>query len=728
MEAMTALTEQCGCCRIEYLASMFKKLFLFFAAIIFVGGFQSVAQVHADTKVIAYFSGRQELLDSIDLSKITHLIFCFAHLDGHNLRIDDAKDSAMLKRMVALKSKKSSLKVMISLGGWGGCETCSDGFFTKEGRGEFAQSVKKVSEYFGADGLDLDWEYPTIRLDNDIDSNPVHKTAPEDYDNFTDLVRQLREVMGKNYILSFAAGGFNTYLQKSVNWKEVMKVVDFVNLMSYDLINGYSTETGHHTALYSTPRQKESTDNAVQYLLKIGVKPGQVIIGAAFYARIWENVPPAKNGLYQQGKFKKGMPFRQFSTGLTEAQGFRYYWDSTAQAPYSYNAAEKLFATYDDAKSIELKTKYVLDHKLGGIMFWELASDRREQGLLDVIHNTLKGDLHTYSSLGAWEQRKKLLRQCITEKLALDKLPQANSQIRWTAERKHQGYSVRNFALETVPGLYVCGSVYQPAAKKKYYPLVLAPNGHFTGGRYHENEQYLCASLAKMGAVTVSYDLFGWGESRLQVQEEDHNTPEAMRIQLLNTRRLLDYFYSTGNIDTGRIAITGASGGGSQTMMNAALDKRIKLSVPVVMLSADFPGGCPCEVGMLVHECGNGTNNAEIAAMAAPHPQLVVSCGTDWTQNVPVKEYPYLRKMYALYGAERAVKNIHFAEEEHNYGIKKRMVVYQFIGKAFGLQPVKTEAGCTIENEKVLFAFGDSGEQLPANALHGFAAVQAALK
>ena len=347
-----------------------------------------VAQKNRSLKVIAYYSGPIAELDSIDVNKITHLIFCFGHLKGHRYKVDNAADTAIIKKMVSLKAKNPDLKVLLSLGGWGGCETCSDAFFTSEGRKEFARSVKEATNYFKTDGIDLDWEYPTIRLDNDIDKNPVHKTAPEDYNNFTDLVQQLRKTLGHSAILTFAAGGFNTYLQKSVDWKKVMKEVDYVNLMSYDLINGYATETGHHTALYSTPKQRESTDNAVHYLLKIGVDPKKIIIGAAFYARVWENVPATNNGLYQSGKFKQGISYRHFPERLSAKTGFQSYWDEIANAPYSYNATEKKFATYDDERSIELKTRYVIDKGLGGIMFWEITNDIHKGGLVDVINKT----------------------------------------------------------------------------------------------------------------------------------------------------------------------------------------------------------------------------------------------------------------------------------------------------------------------------------------------------
>ncbi len=204
------------------------------------------------------------------------------------------------------------------------------------------------------------------------------------------LVQQLRKTLDKSATVTFAAGAFNTYLQKSGDWEKVMKEVDFVNLMSYDLINGYATETGHHTALYSTPKQVESTDNAVRYLLKIGVDPKKIIIGTAFYARVWEGVSATDNGLYQSGKFKQGISYRDFPERLSAKSGYQSYWDDVAKAPYSYNAAEKKFATYDDERSIEIKTKYAIDKGLGGLMFWEITNDIHKGGLVDVINKTKK--------------------------------------------------------------------------------------------------------------------------------------------------------------------------------------------------------------------------------------------------------------------------------------------------------------------------------------------------
>jgi chitinase len=336
--------------------------------------------------VIAYYSRGPEKVDSLPAEKLTHIIFSFCHLTGNKLTIDNASDSLTLQKLVGLKARNPKLKVILSLGGWGGCPSCSDVFATPGGRKEFSESVLVLCRSFQADGIDLDWEYPTI------EGYPGHKFVPEDKKNFTALCQQLRKSLGKRYEISFAAGGFQKFLDESVEWQKVMKVMDRVNIMSYDLINGYSATTGHHTALYSQPMQRESTDNAVKYLINLGIPRNKLVIGAAFYARIWENVPEVNNGLYQPGKFKQSLPYRMFPSSLTEENGFGFFWDEQSQAPYAYNPQEKLFATFDDKHSIELKTKYAIDQKLNGIMFWELSLDTYSDGLVDVIDKVKNGN------------------------------------------------------------------------------------------------------------------------------------------------------------------------------------------------------------------------------------------------------------------------------------------------------------------------------------------------
>jgi chitinase len=341
---------------------------------------------HSQNKaVIAYYSGSVEAIDSFNATNFTHIIYCFGHLKDNKLVLRGAKDTLLIQKMIAMKQKNKKLKVLLSLGGWGGCAPCSEAFNSSEGRTTFANSVKLLTDYFGSDGIDLDWEYPSI------EGFPGHKFMAEDKENFTSLVKKLRSVLGNKSTVTFAAGGFQGFLDNAVDWDAVMPVVDYVNLMTYDLVSGFSTVTGHHTALYSTPSQKESTDNCVQSLLSKGVPAKKMIIGAAFYARTWEGVSPTKNGVYQSGKFKHFIGYNQFPERISEKSGYTMYWDSTAHAPYAYNAKEKSYATFDNKQSMEEKTKYVLKNKLGGIMFWQLGHDTSKDGLLDVINNVLQG-------------------------------------------------------------------------------------------------------------------------------------------------------------------------------------------------------------------------------------------------------------------------------------------------------------------------------------------------
>jgi chitinase len=352
------------------------KYFLALSVVFFIAGSESFSQTK-DFNIIAYYSAEPEMVDNLPAEKLTHIIFSFCHLQGNKLAIDNKRDSLTVSLLVGLKKRNPTLKVILSLGGWGGCKTCSDAFSTLEGIKEFSESTVALNKSFGTDGLDLDWEYPAI------EGHPGHPYKPEDKPNFTTLVQTLRTTFGDQYELSFAAGGFQKFLDETTDWAAVMKEVDRVNVMSYDLINGYSTVTGHHTPLYNTPSQNESTHNAVQHLIGIGVPRDKIVIGAAFYARVWENVPSTNNGLYQPGKFKTSVDFRNFSSRL---KGFKFFWDDVAKAPYAYDPKEKLFATFDDRKSIELKTKYVVDQKLDGIMFWELSHDVFKGGLVDVMY------------------------------------------------------------------------------------------------------------------------------------------------------------------------------------------------------------------------------------------------------------------------------------------------------------------------------------------------------
>ena len=275
---------------------------------------------------------------------------------------------------------------------------------------------------------------------------------------------------------------------------------------------------------------------------------------------------------------------------------------------------------------------------------------------------------------------------------------------RYTEIRKFDGYSVQNFCLKTVNGHTVCGSIYAPLSKGKH-PLIICPNGHFTNGRYGTVQQQRLGTLARMGAVCVDYDLWGWGESADEVGKEAHQTAEAHVMQALNGIRILDWMIQRKDVDTQRVGVNGGSGGGTQTVLLTVLDDRYTAANPVVSMSSWFDGGCPCESGMPIQLAGGGTCNAELAAMFAPRPMMVVSDGGDWTSTTPEVEFPYLQRIYGFYNAQDKVSNIHLPKERHDFGPNKRNAVYRFFIDTFGLDESKLdESKVTIEPEEALKA------------------------
>lgn len=309
-----------------------------------------------------------------------------------------------------------------------------------------------------------------------------------------------------------------------------------------------------------------------------------------------------------------------------------------------------------------------------------------------------------YSDKASWEARRDTLRKEVRERLGIDALLArcSNEKPLVGKTRKYDGYTVQNFCMKTVDGHTVKGSVYTPLAKGKH-PLIICPNGHFLNGRYGKVQQQRLATLARMGAICVDYDLWGWGESEDEVGAKAHQTAEAQQMQALNGIRILDWMIKRKDVDKTRVGVNGGSGGGTQTVLLTALDDRYTAANPVVSLSSWFDGGCPCESGMPIQLSGGGTCNAEIAAMFAPKPMMLVSDGGDWTSTTPELEYPYLQRIYGFYGKTENISNVHLPKERHDFGPNKRNAVYDFFIKTFKLDASKLdESKVTIETEDQL--------------------------
>jgi len=354
---------------------MKKLLFLAFL-IVQVAGY---AQKKSPYQVIAYYTGNGETIKQYPVKQLTHIIFSFLKMQDDTLTFHNEEQRKTLMQLVELKKDNPKLKIMVSVGGWGGCGPCSDIFNSPKKRATFAKTTVELFRQYNIDGLDLDWEYPAI------EGYPEHKFMAADKPNFTELVRALRKEMSDRYLLTFAAGGFESYLKNSIDWDAVMPCVDFVNLMTYDLVSGYSKVTGHHTPVAGKMPAQQSIDKCVSWLLQHNVAAEKLIVGAAFYARVWENVADVNNGLFQSGNFLQGVNYKNFPTYFSDTSGFKYYWDESSKAPWRYNAKKKLFATFDDKKSITAKTDYIKKNKLGGIMFWELSVDKTKDGLVDAV-------------------------------------------------------------------------------------------------------------------------------------------------------------------------------------------------------------------------------------------------------------------------------------------------------------------------------------------------------
>ncbi|MFC4872146.1 glycoside hydrolase family 18 protein [Negadavirga shengliensis] len=350
-----------------------------------------------------YYAGwKQHDVEKLQLDKLTHIIYSFTEVIDNEMKFKNDSSALVLKNLLEQRERHPHLKVMIACGGWGGSGGFSDMARSEENRRKFVESAVRFLEEYQLDGLDIDWEYPGMKGIG----NPF---IPEDKENFTALMRELREGMDKlndNLILTFAVAGWERFFDH-VELDKVMPYADYMNIMSYDLAGGGDSYTSHHTNLgwvkmediEGTPAADKirergdltkpfSAEKIIAYCMDKGIKAEQIVIGAAFYGKGWIGVPPDNNGLYQLNKGQwTGMgSYANLRQNFEDKGGFVRYWDPVAKAPYLYNPSDSIFISYEDTVSIRLKTDFALKNGLGGIMFWQLRGDTDKKGLLDAIY------------------------------------------------------------------------------------------------------------------------------------------------------------------------------------------------------------------------------------------------------------------------------------------------------------------------------------------------------
>lgn len=338
---------------------------------------------HAAERTVAYVTGWQTPPD-IPATKLTHINFAFGKIDAAGqVVLPNPGVSSQLAHLRSLKAKNPQLKILLSVGGWE-AEGFSDAAVSRASREKFARSVVALLREHSLDGVDLDWEYPG-------QSVAGIRSRPEDKQNFTALLREMREQLGDRYLLTIASADREYFDFTEMDRLHVY--LDWINVMSYDFFNSLTPTTGHHAGLYASAFAAPADRNAdasVKQHLAAGIPPQKLVLGVAFYGRGFAGVTPLHDGVNQSyERFEAAYPYAELVQKFIDRGGFVREWDAKAQAPFLWNAQTRAFITYDDPQSIAIKAAYVRKHRLGGMMFWELSQDSRG-ALLNAIVTGLK--------------------------------------------------------------------------------------------------------------------------------------------------------------------------------------------------------------------------------------------------------------------------------------------------------------------------------------------------
>ena len=314
-----------------------------------------------------------------DTRKLTHMNLAFGVIK------DGLLDMSGLTNWDCVKNFRvwnPDLKLVLSVGGWG-AGGFSNMAMTEEGRRAFAASCLEVVEQNNLDGIDIDWEYPCSPL-AEIDYDP------KDKENYTLMLQALRDALGADRIVSIAVGA-GEYFVEGTEMGKVAKIVDYVQLMTYDMRSGFTHQSGHHASLGLTKGDttNTSTRGIVELFHEAGVPYEKLVVGAAFYSRQFDGVPNVNNGLLQTAETigMYGPSFGELTEEYRKAGNYTEYWDEDAEAHYLWNGSTLI--SYESPEAIRRKCLYVKEKGLLGIMYWEHGCDP-ERVLLTVMFETMK--------------------------------------------------------------------------------------------------------------------------------------------------------------------------------------------------------------------------------------------------------------------------------------------------------------------------------------------------
>lgn len=340
--------------------------------------------------IIGYVPGFRGALDhtQIDGSKMTHINYAFVNVKDTMAWLTNlATDSANFRKLNLLKKDNPDLKILISLGGWGWSENFSDAVLTKSSRQKFAKSCVDIIREYQLDGVDIDWEYPGFKGEDNV-------FRAEDRENFTLMFEALRNELDvyekeadKEFLLTTAVPEFKAFLDKTEMGK-ASQYLDYVNLMTYDFHVGAGDTVGHHSNLYETRRSKRSAHRGVSDFIAAGVPAEKIVLGLPFYGRSWLMPDSTDHGIERiADSVARAGGYTFIKDSLVNRNGFKRYWDEEAKAPYLFNSEKNQLVVYDDEESVKIKCDYVKEKGLAGVMFWQYASDPKLYLLNTVNEN-----------------------------------------------------------------------------------------------------------------------------------------------------------------------------------------------------------------------------------------------------------------------------------------------------------------------------------------------------